>query len=93
MGKRGKIDLFTIYRFMYVDKKTRAKFEIFARSVDFADKLIDRVNKITFYNLKRKKLFFCKKMMTELAPYEIELEQENNVREWEEQARNGKKEK
>lgn len=70
-------------KYLYVDKKTRNKFVIFARKVEFADELAARITKLGIFNLRRAKIRFCKKMFTEIPPYEIELEQLNNVRKWE----------
>ena len=36
--------MFSINKYKYVDVKTRNKFEVFARDVNFEDKLIERQN-------------------------------------------------
>lgn len=82
--------MFSINKYRYVDVKTRNKFEVFARDVDFADKLIERINNLGVFNLRRAKFRFCRKMITELEPYRIEQEQQETVKGWEENA-NAKK--
>lgn len=81
--------MFEINKYKYVDRKTRNQFVIYARDVSFADKLIERVNKLGIFNLRRAKFRFCRNVICEIPPYNIEREQEQNVRKWEENA-NGK---
>ena len=80
-----------INRYKYVDVNTRSKFEVFARNVDFADKLIERVNALGVFTLRRAKLFFCRAMKSDIPPYEIEQEQISTIEDWEAK-KNGKKE-
>lgn len=76
--------MFKINRYKYIDIDTRNKFEVYSRTQEFADKLIERVNKCTVFNLRPAKIFFCKKMITEKPPYSIELEQLQTIERWEE---------
>lgn len=76
--------MFSINKYKYVDVNTRNKFEVFARDVNFADRLIERINNLGVFNLRRAKFRFCRKMATDLEPYRIEQEQEETVKGWEE---------
>ena len=76
---------FVINRYVYVDRKKRVKFEVFARKVEFADGLIARMNKLGTYNLKRKWFRFATRVLMEQPPYEIEMSQDNYVTRLEEQ--------
>ena len=75
--------MFEINRYKYVDVNTRSKFEIFARQVEFAENLIERINKLGVFTLRRAKIGFCKKMVSEIPPYEIEQEQISTIEDWE----------
>lgn len=66
-------------RFVYIDKKRKLMFEVFARKVEFADGLIERMNKLQNLNLKHKRFGFCKRVLVEQPPYELELTQEDYV--------------
>jgi len=83
--------MFKINKYKYVDVNTRSKFEVFARNVEFADNLIERVNKLGVFTLRRAKLFFCRAMKSDIPPYEIEQEQISTIEDWEAK-RDGKKE-
>lgn len=85
--------MFTINKYLYVDRHTRNKFEVFARTVDFADKLIERINKIGVFNLRRARIGFAKIYETEKPPFEVEQEQISVVEEWEANNNGKKKEK
>ena len=78
--------MFKINKYRYVDVKTRSKFDIFARNVEFADKLVERVNALGVFNLRRAKIFFCRAMISDIPPYEIEQEQVATIECWEEKA-------
>ena len=75
--------MFEINRFKYIDIKTRSKFEIYSRKVEFADELVERINKLGVFNLRRAKIFFKKKMATDIPPYEVEQEQVETISGWE----------
>lgn len=77
--------MFAINRYIYVDKKKRVKFEVFARKVEFANALIERVNKLGSYFLKPKRFFFMKQVLVECPPYELETMQDDYVSRMEEQ--------
>lgn len=87
IDKQAHMYQFEINSYIYVDKKTRNKFNILARNVEFADKLAERISNLGVFNLRRAKIRFCRKMVTEIGPYEIEKEQLKNVEEWEENAK------
>ena len=82
--------MFEINKYKYVDVNTKSKFEVYSRTLEFADKLIERINNIGTFTLRKAKFRFCVKMTTEMPPYNVEKEQEETVSKWEEQA-NAKK--
>ena len=75
----GKQNMFKINRYHYVDKKSKVKFEIFSRTTEFADELANRITKIGIYSLQRVKFGFCKPVLTEYPPYELEQAQAEYV--------------
>ena len=62
-------------RYIYIDKKKKIKFEIFARTVDTADELANKMSIVTNYKLIRAKLFFKTPVLVEIPPYELEQAQ------------------
>lgn len=66
-------------RYVYVDRKRKIMFEVFAHKVEFADGLIERMNKLQNLNLKHKLFGFCKRVLVNEPPYELELMQEDYV--------------
>lgn len=76
--------MFAINRYRYIDTITGAPFDIFARKLEFAEELVGRINCMPQFKLRRKKLFFAKKMLTDMPPYELEQAQKDCVEEWEE---------
>lgn len=83
--------MFEINKYKYVDVNTRSKFEVYSRTLEFADKLIDRINNLGTFTLRKAKVGFCKKMTSEIPPYNVEQEQEETVRKWEENANDKEK--
>jgi hypothetical protein len=79
--------MFEINKYIYVDKKTKAKFEVYSRTQEFADSLINRVNALGVFNLAKRRFRFCVPFNTEIPPYEIECEQKETVSKWEENAK------
>jgi len=77
--------MFETNRYVYIDRKKRVKFEVFARKVEFADGLIERINKLGFYNLKRKFFGFAKRVLVDQPPYDIEMSQDSYVSHMEEE--------
>ena len=75
---------FEMYRYVYIDHKKKVKFEVFARTLEFAEHLIERVNKIGVYHLKHKLFGFARKVLVDTPPYEIEMSQEDYVTRMEE---------
>lgn len=75
--------MFTINKYKYVDVKTRNKFEIYSRTLEFANELANRISMVTIFNLRPAKIGFCKRMVTDQPPYELEQEQLRTVEEWE----------
>ena len=84
--------MYTINRYIYVDKHTRNKFEIFARNVDFADSLIKRINNLGVFSLRRARLHFYKVTNLDIPPYELEQEQDRTVSDWEKKKNDNEKE-
>ena len=77
-------DLFSINRYMYVDVNAHSKHVIYARNMEFADELAKRISALGIFKLRRAKIFFAKKLVTDIPPYEIEQEQLSTVESWEE---------
>lgn len=77
------MDMFRINKYLYVDRHTRNKFEVYARNELFADKLIERINAIGVFDLRRAKIRFCKVMESDISPYELEQEQLETIERWE----------
>ena len=76
--------MFWINKYTYVDVNTRYKVEIFSRTTKFADSLVERINKLGIFTLKKRKFRFYTKMETDLPPYSIELEQSQTISNYEE---------
>ena len=83
--------MFQINRYKYVDRKKHTKFVVFARTIEYAESLISRVNALGDYCLVKARFGFIKKQYSNIPPYEIEQEQLRTIQEWEE-VKNGKKE-
>lgn len=75
--------MFWINKYTYVDVNTHNKFEIFSRTVEFADSLVERINKLGTFTLKERKFRFYTKIETDLPPFSIELEQSQTISNWE----------
>lgn len=67
--------MFEVYEFRYVDKKIKQGFVFYCRNVELADQLAERITKMGIYNLRRTKIGFQKKYLSEKPPYELEQEQ------------------
>ena len=76
--------MFETYKFIYKDVNTHSKFQVFSRTQEFADKLIERINKLGTFTLRPAKHRFRTRMVTETPPYELEQEQLKTVEQWEE---------
>ena len=74
--------MFTINKYKYVDAKTRNKFEIYSRTLEFASELANKISMYTVFNLRPAKIGFCKKMVTNIPPYKIEQEQLFTIESW-----------
>ena len=83
--------MFEINKYKYIDVNTRSKFEVYARNLEFADNLVERINKLGVFTLRKARFRFCRKMVSEIAPYNIEQEQEQTVNEWEKTANEKRK--
>ena len=75
--------MYWINRYKFVDKKTKNIFEIYSRTEEFANNLVRRINDLGLFCLVKARFHFCKKLDTEIAPYSIEIEQEEVVTNWE----------
>ena len=83
--------MFEINKFRYVDKNTKNKFDIYVRHVELADELAKRITDLGVFDLRRAKIGFCKKMVSDIPPYEVEQEQIKTIEEWEEHTKNEQK--
>ena len=83
MANIRRKNMFKINRYLYIDKNVRQKWEIFARKEEFADQLANRITALGVYNLRRVKIGFCKPVLVEIPPYELEQAQEDYVEECE----------
>ena len=75
--------MFKIKKYRYVDRHTRNKFKIFARTEQFADELAKRISKLGVFDLRRARIRFMQNCVTDIPPYEIEMEQLKSIEEWE----------
>ena len=75
-------EYFEIYAFRFVDKKTKSRCEIYARTVETALKIIDMWNSLGVFTWVKPKFRFMKKCFTSIPPYEVEQEQLNTIKEW-----------
>lgn len=75
--------VFKIKRFRYIDRHTRNKFDIFARTEQFGDQLASRISKLGVFDLRRAKIRFVQNCVSDIPPYEIEMEQLKSIEEWE----------
>ena len=84
--------MYKIYRFIYVDRKVKIKWEIFARNATFADRLASRITGLpTGHSLQRAKRKFATLVVTEWPPYELEQAQTEYVEDLEKKALEAKK--
>ena len=74
--------MFWINKYTYVDVNTRSKVAIFSRTVELADKLVDRINKIGIFTLRKARIGFCKRTESEIPPFNVEREQEETIEKW-----------
>lgn len=79
---KEELYMFTINKYKYVDINTRNKFEIYSRTLEFADELVNKINMYTVFKLRPAKRSFLKHMMTDIPPYEIEQEQLKTIESW-----------
>ena len=77
-------------KYTYIDVLSKGKFDIFSRTLEFAESLVNRLNNIGFQKLRRKRLGFCKKVLVTIPPYELEQAQLECVEEWEEKEKHAK---
>ena len=80
--------MYYINKYTYVDTKKKFKFEVYSRTVEFADNLVEKVNKLGMFNSRKKKIRFCIPMVTEDPPYQIELEQYEAIQTWQNNKQN-----
>jgi len=82
--------MFWINSYTYVDVNTHNKVVIFSRTLKFADSLVERINKLGTFTLKKNRLVFLTRMETDLPPYSIELEQAQTISNYEERKSSNK---
>ena len=65
-----------IYEFTYIDRSSRCKFVVYARTLKVANEIIDIENTDnTIFHWVPKKIGFIKKVVSTIPPYELELTQ------------------
>ena len=77
------MNTYHINKYLYISRGSHSKFEIYARTIEFADSLADRITSLGVFNLRRAKIHFCTPTITEIPPYEMEQEQLKTIEEWE----------
>ena len=82
MNLKLSMEQFEIYEFRFVDKKTKLKAVVFARTEETAYRIINIWNEFDdHYHWVKARFRFKKKYMTYIPPYELEQEQENTISE------------
>lgn len=67
---------YEIYQFTYIDKSSRSKFVVYARTLKVANEIIDIENTDnTVFQWIPKKIGFIKKVVSKIPPYELEQQQ------------------
>ena len=67
---------YEIYEFTYIDRSSRCKFVVYARTLKVANEIIDIENtNNTIFHWEPKKIGFIKKVASTIQPYELELMQ------------------
>lgn len=66
---------YEIYQFTYIDKSSRCKFVVYARTLKVANEIIDIENTNNIFHWEPKKIGFIKKVASTIPPYELELMQ------------------
>ena len=76
-------ELFEIYEFRFVDKRTRMGAVIYARTEETALKIINMWNEMqNIYHWVKPRFRFRRKDTTSTPPYELEQEQIQTINEW-----------
>ena len=82
-------DYFEIWEFRFVDKKTKMRSVIYARTEETALKIIGMWNEVqSIYHWVKPRFRFRKKYVTTIPPYELEQEQISTIEGWIEYAKN-----
>ena len=67
---------YEIYQFTYIDKSSRCKFEVYARTLKVANEIMNIENTDnTIFHWIPKKIGFIKKVVSKIPPYELEQNQ------------------
>ena len=67
---------YEIYQFTYIDKSSRCKFKVYARTLKVANEIIDIENTDnTIFHWIPKKIGFIKKVVSLISPYKLERQQ------------------
>lgn len=70
------MNYYEIYEFTYIDKPSKSKFVVYARTLKVANEIIDIENtNNTIFHWIPKKIGFIKKVASKIPPYELELMQ------------------
>lgn len=67
------VSRYELYQFTYIDRSSKCKFSVFARTIETANEIvkIENTNNTTF-NWVPKKIGFIKKVISKIPPYELE---------------------
>ena len=81
---------FEIFEFKFIDKKTKMRAIVYARTEGTALKIINMWNDIQdIYFWVKLRFRFKKKCATSIPPYELEQEQIQTIQQWKQSALNG----
>lgn len=70
------MNCYEIYEFTYIDRSSRCKFVVYARTLKVANEIIDIENTDnTIFHWTPKKIVFIKKVVSKIPSYELELMQ------------------
>ncbi len=76
-------ELFEIWEFRFVDKETKARAVVYARTEETALKIIKMWNNMqSIYYWIKPKFRFKRKYVTSTPPYELEQEQIDTIERW-----------
>lgn len=66
------VSRYEIYQFTYIDRASRFKFAVFARTIETANEIVTIENTNNIFHWEPKKIGFIKKVISKMPPYELE---------------------